>query len=67
MPDEFIYFAKEVYASYGHLSGDELEQINHQETPWINARGQCKPWEKCSTEIAENDMKTFYRNMIINE
>ena len=63
--EEFVSFAKEIYASYGHLTGDELERINHQETPWIEARGDCKPWENCSNEIAEESMKKFYRKMMV--
>ena len=65
IPEEFLSFAQEIYDSYGHLSGDELEQINHKEDPWIKARGSCKPWEKCFTEISETDMKEFYRKMIV--
>ncbi len=65
IPEEFLSFAKEIYASYGHLTGDELERINHQETPWIEARGDCKPWENCSNEISEESMKAFYRKMMV--
>ena len=59
LPEEFVSFAKEVYNSYGHLSGDQLEQLNHQETPWINARKDCEPWENSSNEISEEDIKHF--------
>ena len=65
IPEEFLSFAKEIYVSYGHLTGDELERINHQETPWIEARGDCKPWENCSNEISEESMKAFYRKMMV--
>ncbi len=65
IPEEFLSFAREVYDSYGHLTGDELERINHQETPWLEARGECKPWESCSNEISEESMKLFYRKMIV--
>lgn len=64
IPESFLSFAHEIYDSYGHLTGDELESINHQETPWIEARGACKPWESCSNEISEESMKSFYRKMI---
>ena len=64
IPEEFQSFAAEIYASYGHLTGDELEAINHQEEPWIKARGNLKPWEKCTNEISEDDMKAFYREMM---
>ena len=65
IPEEFLSFAREIYDSYGHLTGDELERINHQETPWIEARGECKPWENCSNEISEESMKLFYRKMMV--
>lgn len=65
IPEEFLSFANEIYNSYGHLTGDELEQINHQEEPWIRARGECKPWESCTQEISETDMKNFYRKMMV--
>lgn len=65
IPEEFLSFSKEIYSSYGHLSGDELEVVNHSELPWLNARKGYNPWEKCTKEISENDMKTFYREMMI--
>lgn len=65
IPEEFLSFAKEVYDSYGHLTGDELERLNHQEAPWIEARGNCKPWESCTNEISEDSIKKFFRKMIV--
>ena len=64
IPDEYISFAKEVFASYGHLSGDQLEYLNHREDPWIKARGDCKPWESCNATISEQDMKDYYRKLL---
>lgn len=64
IPEEFMSFAHEVFDSYGHLTGDELEAINHLEDPWKNARGTCQPWESCENVISENDMKLFYRKML---
>lgn len=66
LPEEFVSFAKEIYASYGHLSGDQLEIINHKETPWLNARKNCEPWENSSNEISEEDMKLFFREKLKN-
>lgn len=65
IPEEFLSFAREVYAAYGHLTGDELEEINHNETPWIEARGNCRPWESCQNYISEESMKSYYRKMIV--
>lgn len=67
IPEEFITFSKQIYDSYGHLTGEELEQLNHSEKPWIEARGNCKPWERCNNIISENTMRSFYREMINNE
>lgn len=64
VPEEFLSFSKEVFSSYGHLSGDELEALNHSERPWREARGSLRPWEKCETVISEASMKDFYRSMI---
>lgn len=64
--EEYLSFANEIYDAYGHLSGNDLEALNHSEAPWINARGSLEPWESCNNIISENDMKTFYRGKIQN-
>ena len=67
IPEEFISFAREIYDSYGDLDGDELEQLNHTEMPWIKARKGLKPWQGCNNIIDENDMKIYYRSLMENE
>ena len=67
IPEEFLAFANEVYASYGDLDGNELEQLNHTEIPWINARKGLKPWQGCRNIIKEDDMKKYYRTLIEDE
>ncbi len=64
IPEEYISFAKEVYASYGHLSGDDLERLNHQERPWLEARAGYKPWEACNNKISEQSMRDYYREQM---
>lgn len=64
IPEVFLSFAKEVYNAYGHLSGDELERLNHMERPWKEARGDCKPWEACTNIISEKTMQEFYRERL---
>lgn len=64
IPEEYLSFAREVYASYGHLSGDDLERLNHSEMPWIKARGDCAPWEKCNNTISEESMRDYYRSRL---
>lgn len=64
IPEEFLYFANLIYESYGHLTGDQLEVLNHSEDPWINARCGLKPWEKCNNVISEDDMRNYYRKLL---
>lgn len=64
IPEEFLSFAKEIYESYGDLDGNELEKINHSEDPWIEARGNLKPWQGCNTVISEDSMKKYYRDLM---
>lgn len=60
---ELLSFAEEVFEAYGHLSGYELEKINHQEDPWLNAREDCKPWQHSRKAISEEDIRMFYKKM----
>ena len=64
VPEEFPSVGREIYDSYGDLDGNDLERINHTETPWINARGGLKPWQGCNRIISEDDMKEYYRALM---
>ena len=57
-------FAREIYNSYGDLTGDELEQLNHTERPWLEARGNLRPWQNSEQTISEETMKNFYRKLV---
>lgn len=63
--EEFLSFAREIYASYGDLSGDELEKLNHTEEPWLKAREGLYPWQGSHNVISENDMKDYYRKLMV--
>lgn len=67
LPEEFLSFSREIYETYGEFSGDELERINHQEMPWLNARKDLKPWQSGTNIISEDDMKNYYRSLLNNE
>ena len=66
IPEEFIGFSREIYRAYGALSGDDLEALNHSEAPWRNARVGLQRWQGSHNIISEDDMKAFYRTMIVN-
>ena len=49
-----------VLETYGHLSGNELEAITHQETPWLNQRKGLSDEESSNNIISFEDMKKYY-------
>lgn len=57
-------FLKKIYQLYGHYSGDQLEQLTHNETPWINARKGYPVDAICTETISETDMASFYRTLL---
>ncbi len=53
-----------VLNQYGVLSPLELEMLTHSEAPWIEARGNTPPHQRCNTIISKERMKGFYRAKI---
>ncbi len=49
-----------ILETYADFSGDQLEEMTHQEDPWINARRGYGPAERCEVEISESDMRQYY-------
>lgn len=58
---ELLEFIEEVYESYGDLDGNQLEYLTHRESPWLNARGDLKPYEPSNNELSDYDISTFYK------
>ena len=61
VPEDVVSFVKEVYDSYGYLTGDQLERLSHSEAPWKNARKGKKPWEASTEIITKDSMKEYFR------
>lgn len=53
-----------VWELYGPLTGTQLEHLTHRERPWIDARGDTPPGEKCTAEITHGSMRAFYRRQL---
>ena len=58
---ELIY---SVLNKYGTLSSFELEMLTHSEDPWLEARGNTLPHERCNTIIDKAKMKSFYAKQL---
>lgn len=52
---EVLSFLNEIYGVYGGFTGDQLESISHQEKPWLETRGDLKPYEPCQI-IIKNEL-----------
>lgn len=49
-----------VFNTYDEFSGDDLENITHNEEPWLQARGSLEVWEPSSNIIDKNIMRDYY-------
>lgn len=50
-----------VLSVYAKLSGPQLEEMTHNEAPWIEARGSLRSWERCENAINTDSMEKFYK------
>lgn len=48
---------------YGKYTAQQLIDINHQEQPWIEARGKLKAMEKCNEIITTSAMCEYYSGL----
>lgn len=64
---ELISFIHQVYDSYGHLNGDQLEYLTHMEEPWKEARGNLGELEPCTNVIKDETILRFYQKVLENE
>lgn len=53
----FLMEVAKVYMPYGAF---ELEMMTHKEDPWIEARKDCNPEDKCSNVVKKVSMQRYY-------
>lgn len=66
-PENIDQLLSEVQCEYGEHSASYLEALTHSETPWIEARGSLKPYERSNGEITKESMKSFYGEMLVSD
>lgn len=59
-----VCFLRAVFHTYKDYSADEMEQLTHQEKPWIEARQGAEPTEMCRTIINDSTMQDFYGGLL---
>lgn len=65
--EELKGIAEQIYRIYGNLDGDELEQLTHQEKPWMNARNGIESWMPSTETIKFSDMEEYFSNKFKEE
>jgi len=54
----------QVFRLYGHMSGDALELLTHDEQPWIEAREGLNDYESSNKELSEKTILNFYKKKL---
>ena len=60
---ELEKFLNKIYKTFGKYTGDELEEMTHNEEPWKKARKNLAPSEPSSEPILEFDMFVYYNSL----
>lgn len=63
IPKESIEIIDDVWKAYGAYTGRYLENLSHNEEPWIKARGNKSEYEYSDTEIDPKLMAEYYSKL----
>lgn len=61
---DVIDVLEEVWRTYGGNTAYQLEHFTHQEAPWLIARGDTPPMNRCRAVINDENIYNFYKNWI---
>lgn len=59
---EIASHINEILEAYASFTGTQLENMTHDEEPWIQARGSLSRSARCEAEIDEKIMATYYKS-----
>lgn len=58
-----VAFLERVWATYGSLNGDQLEDLTHKELPWQEARKGIPESQISTNQICSTTMKKYYSSI----
>lgn len=61
--EEQLGLLENVWETYGDSTGTALEALTQRELPWIEARGNAKPFQHCTTPISTETMAKYYKSI----
>lgn len=59
-----INFLDAIISAFGGYSGTILENITHNETPWLDARGNLQPNDRSVTVISKENINNYFKSII---
>lgn len=62
LDENTLNFLERIWNVYGSFNGEQLEEMTHNETPWINARGSLDKFEPSTKLINDYDIFEEYLN-----
>ena len=66
LPEEIRDILDQVWDVYGIHTGNELEDITHQEDPWKESRIGLSTFEPGRREISDNTIFNYYSRKVRN-
>jgi uncharacterized phage-associated protein len=67
MNDDTKEVLREVWQVYGQYSASRLEDLAHQETPWLAARRGVRPGERSNVEITQEALRGYFSGIVSGE
>jgi uncharacterized phage-associated protein len=61
---EQLELLDEIWDTYGRYDGKYLEDLTHEELPWIEARAGIPEGMRCNNGISEETMKRYYKEKL---
>lgn len=65
--DKQTELLESVLETYDEFSGNELEALTHNESPWVNQRIGLNEMESSNNKISTDDMKTYYYSIYVGD
>lgn len=58
-------FLDAIVSCFGCYSGSILSRITHSEMPWLDARGNLHPNDRCRTEISREIIHEYFKKIVL--
>lgn len=64
LDNELNEFLDTIFNTFSEFTGDQLERMTHNETPWVEAREGLEPEKASNNLISDETIKIFYSRLM---